>query len=470
MQGQENQFTEKQYLEIKDQGKAKFLSKKFEEAIEHYKSALKGLEDNPSIFENSEQKQQKAILNSNIGFAYSKLGQNRASLAFYDASIAENPQYEKSLFRKAQALYHLDEHSQALGELSKLQTMAKDPSAISLKSKLIIEIQKSMTSKNIFKELRQLLDDSNSKRIEVRDKKVDPVTKKETIEISTEESFLKQDQIEWQLVSLSKVIEKEDETPSLLKLLFDFYEIFRQRELAKWRTMLTKSNYLKVLSIFFVILQRISQKKLSKAYLESYSKDTAKKAKKGFILDFDKLDIIYEHFWEIYSVDDEKLVKDIILSFPVFFRNLEAIKKVSLLLKVQNYRYKEKDTKECRNIQFFFQVLSKNFKGLADRQDPLLNSLESEFLKKKDKVLLQFLDRVSRSNSKEAKSFLVAFLRSLSSVYDGKVSDLLFKNMTHLYRDSFSFQSILLMNSLLLSDFPTILDDLSLNQPIFVVT
>lgn len=455
---------EEKYLALKDNAKKEFLKKAFPEAIKLYQSALEILNKEDQKKFSFETKNQKSILNSNIGFALSKSGKDEEALPFFDESIAQNPKYEKSILRKTQSLFNLNQFTKALTALNKLQELKKDPAAVSLKSKLNIKIQSGMTPIKVFSAFSELFSDANIKRMEVRHKSKD--NQEETTKIEIEEIFQKQEQIEWQFISLNKIIENEHNINILLQILFDFHKIFLTKKIENWRKMLTKSNYHKLISIFYVIIEKINHNKLKKFYVENFDLDP-KKPSKGSKT-FEKLASVYETAWKNFISSEEKF-KDIILIFPIFFRNLEILNKISLRLKVNKYKYKDKEEKYCQNIQLFFQVLCTSFKRLAASKDALLKTLESEYMKFSGEILIEFLDRVSRSNSKEAKSFLVVFLKSLTEVYEGKVSELLFGKMAHLYRGSFSFQSILLMNSLLLSDFPVIVDDLSENQPVFIV-
>lgn len=137
---------------------------------------------------------------------------------------------------------------------------------------------------------------------------------------------------------------------------------------------------------------------------------------------------------------------------------------ISWELDIQSFEFLEENSSKRKNIYLFLNTLSAWFKKLAEIQKTKSDS-SSHILKAETRAItenkrnfLEFLDRISQSNSKETKNFLIAFLKSLAGIYDGKVYELLLGEMAHLYRDSFSFQSILLMNALILSDFPKILD------------
>lgn len=184
----------------------------------------------------------------------------------------------------------------------------------------------------------------------------------------------------------------------------------------------------------------------------------------------------YTWLWQ-GKFDEIEEVTDVIKLYPVFFRDISMLNSMSKRLNIQNFEKLDENSVDRKEILLFLNILSAWFKKLAETVQKSSLGSKSQVLKDETKIiaeskkpLLEFLDRVSQSNSKETKNFLIAFLKCLASVYDGKVYNLILGEMAHLYRDSFSFQSILLMNALILSDFPRILDELSEESPLFVVS
>jgi hypothetical protein len=90
---------------------------------------------------------------------------------------------------------------------------------------------------------------------------------------------------------------------------------------------------------------------------------------------------------------------------------------MSRKLNIQNFEKLEENSIDRKEIILFLNILSAWFKKLAETMQKSGNSLvlkaETSAISENKKVLLEFLDRVSQSNSKETKNFLIAFLKCL---------------------------------------------------------
>lgn len=232
---------------------------------------------------------------------------------------------------------------------------------------------------------------------------------------------------------------------------------------------------MKLLAVLFEIVERLNQNNADKDLSVVYSLLQYNELNPNTVASATNKQI---YLWLWQSMFDEiSEVSDILKQYPLFFRDIETLNVLSKRMNVQNFHKLDNDMQDKKTIQLFFDILSINFNRLGKTKvsdkNPgfeLILKSDSSFLNSNKSVLIEFLDRVSCSNSKESKSFLVAFMKSLGQVYQGKIENLLLEEMAHLYRDNFSFQSILLMNALILSDFPHILDHLSDNSPLFIVS
>lgn len=440
------------YKEIKENAKQCFLAKKFQEALPLYKKSFEALSQSKTV-SSKEKQEQLCIIKSNIGYVYMKLKKFKEAIPHLNEAAKINPVYEKSYFRLAQCHFELKDHKSAAINIQKLNSSSKDKAVINLRNKLMKHVIVNNSYGASLNKFKECFSDENIADLEVREKVMTETGEK--VEVYEKQELKNPQDIEYSLVSLHKVVETESKMKILLKILYEVFGVVKRRSLAKWKSLNMESNYYKMIALLYSILEKISEKSVASYYKESNEY-------------FNDFKVFYKYIWDSYLLGEDKL-KDVILCIPLSFREIEILNSISLRLKVNEYKFKEKETGKCKKIQLFFNVLSSKFRRLADVDDSYFSKIETRTIKEEKEVIIEFLERVSRSNSKEAKRFLVAFLKSISEVFNGNFSKIMMEEMSHLYKDNFSFQSILLMNSLILSDFPKTVDELSKTQPIFIV-
>lgn len=443
---------ERNYKIVKEEAKKCFINGDYEKALPLYKEAYDLLEGSKKE-EEEERKKQLCILKSNIGYVLMKEEKHNKAIPYLQESTKIDPRYEKSYFRLAQCYFEVKNYKLAALCIQKLRDSAKDKAVVALKNKIILRMTMTDSCKGHLNNLQQSLSEENITLVEVREKLNDG--KSEEIKISQKSEYKNNEDIELHLFSLMKSLETESKMPVLLKVLYDFFDILKRRPLTEWKELLIEDNYYKMLGLVLKIMIKVSDAKISVYYRESNAY-------------FSQFNALYRYIWDGY-LEGERFLKDIITATPLNFREISLLNSISLKLKVNEFSYKEKESEKCKKINLFFRVLCTKFKRLVDVEDPYFKKIESRTIKEEKEIIVEFLERVSRSNSNEAKSFMVAFLKFVQSVYNGKISKLLLGEMAHLYKDHFSFQSILLMNCLILSDFPDTVDDLSETQPVFIV-
>jgi uncharacterized protein involved in tolerance to divalent cations len=312
---------------------------------------------------------------------------------------------------------------------------------------------------NVVSNLTQLFGDDKVKEMEVRtkSKEIDSSgNEEEVVKVTIETQFENGSKIELQLLNLVRIITQESRLPNLVQLFIAFSELLMTRSMAKWKKLNMNENYMKLLGIAFKLVSKINDRSLVSTYpvLSPHSKI---------------LNQVYIYFWQEY-VQHEKEIRNIIAAFPITVDNIVAINGLSKFLEVEDFSYEDKDSEKCKNIQFFFDVLSTKFKKISDSVTKLEGKINKLEIKKERKNFVEFVNRVSLSNSDSSKKFLIAFLKSFGIILDGDLPNFVLGEMKHLFSDKFSFQSILFMNCLILSDFPAIIDTVAQTEPLFAVS
>lgn len=252
-------------------------------------------------------------------------------------------------------------------------------------------------------------------------------------------------QLEYSLITLHKTIEKGINIQDLATLFFLLLKIFSEKPLQVWKAQITQNNFMKILGVLFVCVERLNNSGSNKDLPVVYKLFEGKSEKNIHpILTLENNHKFYLWLWEA-KFDSINEVVDIIKQYPVFYRDIPILNILSKKLNISNFDKLGEETEDGKNILLFFNTLSVNFKRLVELMTKkvkgyeLIQKSDSKILNSNRSLMIEFLDRVSRSNSQETKSFLVALMKSLGQIYDGNIETLLLGEMAHLYRDSFSF-------------------------------
>ena len=146
----------------------------------------------------------------------------------------------------------------------------------------------------------------------------------------------------------------------------------------------------------------------------------------------------------------------------MFLSCIDLWNSASIMLQAGSDKANQKD------IEFFLSLIYKKTKDIQQSTSKVLSQLERAGLEDKSKIFSEFVERISRINSKACKSFLVTFFKTVKQICGFAIYKLLFNDVGHLYRDNFSFQSILLMNCIILSEYPSTLEEFVKSEPLFI--
>ena len=154
-------------LLYKDEGNAFFKDQNYKKALVSYGKGLayvRGLKgkrskmmmstlmpmynddnNNDSISDDDDNKAMllEAILDTNVGVCYTKLGEPRKALEYYDKATTVDTTYWKALLRKSEAYLQLNLFSQAKNTLSSINTNTLKPEDIKAIDALMVKITKS---------------------------------------------------------------------------------------------------------------------------------------------------------------------------------------------------------------------------------------------------------------------------------------------------------------------------------------
>lgn len=119
----------KKYQEIKESAKQLLLKGKFVNSIEKYIEAYEILTNNVKLLENIENfkvQENRAIVKTNIGICYMKVGDYVKAVANFNSAYEICPTYEKSLYRLALSYKAIGDYQQAALVLQKMRTSVGD--------------------------------------------------------------------------------------------------------------------------------------------------------------------------------------------------------------------------------------------------------------------------------------------------------------------------------------------------------
>jgi len=230
-------------------------------------------------------------------------------------------------------------------------------------------------------------------------------------------------------------------------------KIVQVRPLKEWEELLGKDLYLKLLGCIALLFESINSRDLEKVFVESQAQ-SIKENIRSFGL----------YLWKNYSQNVDRHIdyKELLVKFPMYLSDIDIWNSASIML----YIGAEKMHPDVAD--FFLTVVFSKAKEIGSCTSETLKNLERTGLEEKSKVFSEFVERISKVNTKNSKNFLITFFKSVKSVCGFSIYKLLFKDISHLYRDNFSFQSILLMNCIILSEYPSTLEEFVKNEPLFL--
>ena len=206
------------------------------------------------------------------------------------------------------------------------------------------------------------------------------------------------------MVTLSKKIEEDLGIENTSVILFYIFEMLSRKPLKTWQLQMDKSNFLKILALLFVCMEKLgftcSERELPRIYgIFGGSSEQAKSASPLHTLENSHK--YYTWLWQ-GRFDEVEEVLDVIKLYPVFFRDIQVLNSLSKKLNIQNFEKLEENSIDRKEILLFFNILSAWFKKLADALQKTILSANSQVLKaetliisENKKTLLEFLDRVS---------------------------------------------------------------------------
>lgn len=435
---------------LKEQGKQKLLAKQYAESIDCYKeaaAAISGVDAEVLTEQNVVLGKELAILHTNIGVGYFEQKQYDAALASFKKAQECDQGYDKAYYRAAVCLERMGEHADALLAAKKISPTNKDQDVMALQTRLMKVVTDDNKMRVIMPKLKTFLEDKHLEEVILVAK--DGPNKGKT---TKESRYKNEKEIEYALLMMAKGIEEGAQLFDLIVGFHEFYEILKLHNLQVWKQRLSSDLYLRLLGTVSLIFESISARDMEKSYM---------------LLSSQEMSTIQEDFckylWDQYiNHSAGKDVKELLSKYPLFLMNINLMNSVSIWIKIGSDKANTDDT------EFFLSVIYNRAKLIKECKSDTVKNLEKSTLEEESKKFSEFVERVSKVNSKASKSFLVTFFKAVNAICGFEIYKLLFKNIAHLYRDNFSFQSILLMNSILLSSYPSILETFIKQEPLFL--
>lgn len=438
------------FASLKEQGKTKLLAKSYQESIRAYVEAAAAIDAvDPQVLTDLgvSAHREKAILHTNIGVAYFEQKRFDEALVHFKKAQESDMTYDKAHYRAAVCLERLGENGDALLAAKKISTNNKDSDVVALQSRLMKVVTDDNKMKVIMPKLKAFLDEKNLEEYTLIIK--DGPEKGKT---SQQHRYKNEKEIEYSLLMMAKGIEEGCQVFDLILGFHEFYEILKQHHLHIWKSRLSSELYLRLLATVSLLFESISARDMEKTYMLLTSQELAAVQ-----------DNFCRYLWDEYiNHSAGKDMKELLTKYPLFLTNIPILNSVSIWLKIGT------DKMDQLDAEFFLSVVYNRAKIIRDCKSDTVKNLEKTTLEDESKKFSEFVERVSKVNSKASKSFLVTFFKTVNTICGFEIYKLLFKNIAHLYRDNFSFQSILLMNSILLSSYPTILETFIKQEPLFL--
>jgi tetratricopeptide (TPR) repeat protein len=435
---------------LKEQGKQHLLSKSYKSSISCYSEASKALKSlDPQILMENKiiLDRELAILETNVGLNYFEQKMYDQALQHFRMAQDLDRSYDKAHYRTAVCLERLGEHADALLAAKKISAGNSDKDVVALQTRLMRTVTQDNNMKIIMPKLRSFLAQEHIEEVTLlaKDGPDQGKTTKQT-------RYNNEKEIEYALLMMAKGVEEGAQLFDLVLGLHEFYDILKTHDLKEWQTRLSHDIYLRLLATISLIFESLSARDTERTYMLLTAKEMATTQERFCC-----------YLWDQYvNHNAGKDVKELLAKYPLFLTNISLLNTVSIWLKIGT------DKMCIDDAEFFLNVIYNRAKAIKDCKSDTVKNLEKATLEEESKKFSEFVERISKVNSKASKSFLVTFFKAVNTICGFEIYKLLFKNVAHLYRDNFSFQSILLMNSLLLSSYPSILETFIKQEPLFL--
>ena len=437
-----------QFYCLKEASKQLLLAKKYDEAVSSYKEAkatLESISDEVLQDEKVDKAMEKAIISTNIGTGYFNLKQYDTAIGWYKQAQAASKTYEKSFYRLAQAQERVGDLKDALLNIKKISPSNRDADVLALEQRMMKEMTEESKLKVQVQRLLALLDPA-TKLKEVT------VIEKDTGKRSERKVFGDEKDIEYSIVMIGKALEGGVQVPEMITSLVSISKMMRKLTIVEWSVSLSKDLFMKLVAVLSLLLEHLDNRELEKVYVALLQPEV-----------HDEVAAFGKYMWQAFIGNEVgKELRDALTRFPAYLAQVDVWNSVSVSMKAGT------DKMVPEQIEFLITVLYSKVKKISECTSTVVKQLEKAGLEEKSKVFSEFVERISRINSKHCKSFLITFFKAVKNVCGYGIYKLLFSDIAHLYRDNFSFQSILLMNSLLLSDYPSLLEEFLKTEPLFI--
>lgn len=429
----------------KEKGKSSLLAKDFSMAVRCYNEAdtsLRSIDPAYLTADGIDVNKERCVLRTNAGIGYFGLGQTDKALECFRDAQTLNPAYEKAYYRAALCLEKMGDFPEALVQISKIKGSVDD-SVRSLQKKLREEVEKDQDVRKAVPKLMESLAEKNIKEIEVKQKGKDETVKEKTY------GNLKE--IEYELVMIMKGIEGGITLIDAVYLISEISKRLIDHSISVWKQLLSEPILMRCMALIEQVLEAIEGRDLEKVFIATHhTKDIA-----------DQLSLFLKYLWNNLEAGHRE-AKNLIAKYPTFLSHIQQWNSISLQLKLGS------DKRDHELSEFFLSTVYNRTKLINESDSDTLKKLEKAGIEDHSQVFSEFVERVSKVNSKNSKSFLVTFFKCIKSISGFEIYRALFHNISHLYRDRFSFQSILIMNSIILCDYPSNLESFISSDRLFI--
>lgn len=432
----------------KEQGKKYILEeKKYDEAEKVYLEALSLVQStDPKILEEEKINidRESSILLRNAGIATFNLKKYDRAVEYFKQAVEKDQSYEKARFSLAQCLEKMGEYADALVQISKLAPGSNDKSILELHKRLMDEVAKDHSMTSIIPKLKKNLSETNLEELLLK-------------ETGTKvKRYSNEKEIEYCLMMLGKGLEMGTNLQDLTYGLKELGQMVRQASWDEWGEVLSKPIMLKLFGVLELVMELLENRNLEKVYILLMQEEILRELK-----------LLFHYLWNEYIKPKQnkaqtKEMRGLLTRFPLFLSMIDLWNSASITLKVGTDKAVQEDT------DFLLTTFFNRAKLISASSSDLLKTLEKAGIEEKASIFTEFIDRLSKINTTNCKSFLVTFFKTANQMCGFSIYKLLFKNVGHLYRDNFSFQSILLMTCMLLSDYPKTLETFLKEEPLFL--
>ena len=438
------------YAVLKEEGKKSLQSSRYEEAVKMYKEAFQTIDsiDTDTLADaNLNLIREKAILFTNIGLAFYNLRLYDKSVEYYKQAEQMDPSYDKSFYRHALCLDKIGEYKDALVVMKTIKD--RDDSDIKkLYSRLVQQVSNDYNVRVVMDRLKHLLHPDNMKKVTRVDKDC-PEKNSEGLVYQNEKD------IEYNIVMMSKGLERGCSVEDVLYLLSQWYRVISVHSLVEWHSRVSKEAYNNITRCILMIVDNIHTRDINTVYMSIVKSSVQSDIRR-----------MYTYIWKQYTssgVHDPEVLVSIIRLYPIYLSYIDVLNSVSIMLNMGG-----SDNNNGEAVELFLTSVYNRSKIIGQFCNDSLKNLETISLEENSRVFSEFVERVSHLTNKSGKSFLVMFFKTIKHLCGYKIYRLMYKDIGHLYRDNLSHNSILLMNTIILSDYPSILEDFVKQEKMFL--